>query len=137
MVRPLISERTLEQIQGIAARSHRSTCRIGRKTVVENTRGGSSLSDPVFDSPIPCRVDPPGTSRESMYGEQVVSRTGASVSVSLDTVPPDNSDVIEVTTPDVGDGPPRVELYNVVGTALRGASYAVELTIAVERINTN
>lgn len=134
MVRPLIPERTLLQLEQIAKRSYRSTCRIGRRPLVEDTRGGSRRGDPVYDAAVPCRVDPPGAAKESFYGEQVVSRTTSTVSVSLDTTPPDNEDVIEVTTPDVGDGPARVELYNVVGTALRGSSYAVELTIAVERI---
>lgn len=134
MVRPLIPERSLIQFRQIVARTYRSTCRIGRVPMIESPRGGSYPGDPVYDDPIPCRLDPPGVSREVVRGERIISITGASVSFSLDVIPPDNADVIEVTTPDIGLGSPRVELYNVVGIAVRGASYALETTIAVERL---
>lgn len=135
MVRPLIPDRVMKQLEGIAMRSKRSTCRIGRRTWTDDGRGASYLSDPVFDSPVVCRVDLPGAqSREIIRGEQITPLSSTSVALPLETVPPGKDDVIEVLTPPIDDEGERLELYNVLGTPLAGASYAVELTVAVQKI---
>lgn len=134
MVRPLIPDRILKQIETIAVRSKRSSCRIGRRTWVDDGRGASYLSDPVFDSPVICRVDPPTTPRETIRGEQITPVSGTTIALPLETIPPGKEDIIEVTTPGIDGGPERFEMYNVLGTPLEGTSYAVEVTVAVQKI---
>lgn len=134
MVTPLIPDRVLAQIKGIADRTRRSTCRIQFREKIKDTRGGTKLGPEQWRGPYPCRLDPSGlTGGESVRGEQMASTAYAAVALPLDVVPPENENVIEVTTPLVGGGT-QVQTFNVVGNAFT-PSYGVETYISVVKVD--
>lgn len=136
MVRPLIPDRTLKQLQGIAERSHKSTARIGHKVRTPNSKGGSTLGPETWRGPYPCRLDASGLSGgERVRGEQLTSVAYSVVALPLSVEPPESTDRIEVTTV-LPDGVTTVtEVFNVVGDPF-ATSYAVELQIPVTKVGT-
>lgn len=91
------------------------------------------MGPPVFDKPIPCRLDPSGLSGgEFEQGSRLASVGNASVAIKMDAIPPDNEDQVEVTTV-LPNGVKLVELFEVVGSPF-ATSYAVEIAFPVQKI---
>lgn len=136
VTRPLIPDRTLRQLVDIANRSKRSTARIGRVIASKNDRGLTVYGDPVYDTAIPCRVDPMGIAgvadTERVRADQIVSVGYASIAVPLDTAAPAAHDVVEVTTV-LPDGTTEVASFEVRAVPAF-TSYSVEMTFPVVKI---